>query len=448
MILKRFFQTLRLGVYSLLLHKLRSGLAVLGILIGITAVIWLVAMGEGVSYQAQQQIKDLGATNIIVRSVRPAQQGSSASSGLFLEYGLLREDFDLIVSNIRRATSDVLEQIVPLREIKKEARRHDLNLDVRVVGCTPEYLDLNHLTIDRGRFLTDSDNNPPENVAVLAAEAAKSLFPLENPINQTIQIDADFYRIVGVTEDRDPTAAIGGSLDSQDYNLDVYIPLATLRARIGDMIFTSRSGSREGEIVQLSQITIGLKDLTYVDAISEIVRKIVLEKHPNKDVKVIVPKELLRQAALLRMMFNVLLILIAGISLVVGGIGIMNIMLATVTERTREIGIRRALGAKRRNVIAQFLVESVVLTGIGGGLGVAFGFLCKPTINFARDLVREISPETANTLPTTILELQPIIAPWSIIASLLISVGVGLIFGMYPAYRAANMDPIEALRHE
>ncbi len=443
--LHRFFTTLRLGVYSLFLHKLRSGLAVLGILIGITAVIWLVAMGEGVSYQAQQQIKDLGANNIIVRSVKPPQQTSNPGrGGMFMEYGVLREDYRRIMSNL-----PFIDQAVPMREIRREVRSDSRKLEARVVGCTPEYMDVNHLTMDRGRFLTDSDNQPPQNVTVLAAETAKTLFPMVNPIRRVIQINKDFYRIVGVTQARDPSAAIGGSLDSQDYNFDVYIPLETLRTRIGDMIFTSRSGSREGEIVQLSQITLTVPTVEQVEATADVVRTLMEKYHKGmNDYGVVVPKELLRQAELLRMMFNVLLILIAGISLVVGGIGIMNIMLATVTERTREIGVRRALGAKRRDIIQQFLIEAVVLTSIGGALGVGIGFLVTPTVAGFQFGITRLLPDLASVLPPTIMELEPRIAPWSIIVSLGISIGVGVLFGLYPARRAAMMDPIEALRHE
>ena len=178
------------------------------------------------------------------------------------------------------------------------------------------------------------------------------------------------------------------------------------------------------------------------------IRSLLEKYHERPDFGVVVPKELLRQAELLRMMFNVLLVLIAGISLVVGGIGIMNIMLATVTERTREIGVRRALGAKRRDIIQQFLVEAVVLTSIGGTLGVGLGFLVKPTVPLLLHGLAKLLPETMAALPPTIMQLQPRIAPWSVLASLVISVGVGTIFGLYPARRAALMDPIEALRHE
>ena len=437
-------QTFRIGVYSLLLHKLRTCLAILGILIGVTAVIWLVAMGEGVSQQAQDQIKDLGATNIIVRSVKPAQQSSTAGGGsMFLQYGILRADFERIKSNVPMVT-----QVVPIREMRKEVRYLDRSVEARVVGCTAAYLPLNHLTVERGRFITDKDENPPENVCVLAAETARRLFSYENPIGRSIQIDTDFYVVVGQTAERDPTAAIGGSLDSQDYNLDVYIPLETQRVRIGDMIMTSRSGSREGEIVELSQVTLGVERLEEVDEAADIVRTLMDKYHPGGDVGIVVPKELLRQAEVLRMMFNVLLVLIAGISLLVGGIGIMNIMLATVTERTREIGIRRALGAKRRDIIRQFLIEAVVLTGVGGALGVLLGFLCGPTVRFARQLVTDFFPSAASAIPSVIMELEPQIAAWSIVASLVIAVGVGVLFGLYPAFRAAQMDPIEALRHE
>jgi putative ABC transport system permease protein len=305
-VLQPFLQTVRLGISSLLLHKLRSGLAVLGILIGIAAVISLVAMGEGVSYQAQQQIKDLGANNVIVRSVKPVQQSSNASSrSFFLEYGLLRDDYKRIITNL---PPSILDNAVPMREIRKEVRCNDRTMDARIVGCTPAYSTLNHLTVDRGRFLNETDSEPPQNVCVLAGTTAQTLFPLENPIGRAIQIDRDFYVVCGTTRERTPTAAIGGSLASQDYNMDVYIPLTTLRARIGDMVSTSRSGSREGEIVQLSQITIGLKNIDAVEETSSIISSLLQRYHPNKDFDVVVPKELLRQAELLRMMFNVLLI--------------------------------------------------------------------------------------------------------------------------------------------
>ncbi len=436
-------QKLRLGIGSLMLHKLRSALAVLGILIGVTAVIWLVAMGEGVSYQAQQQIKDLGATSIIVRGIKPPQERTRNKDNFFLSYGLLRDDYDRIRTNV-----PAVRQVVPMREVSKEVCNRDHIVDAKLIGCTPEYLAINHLRVERGRDLTDNDQVRCDNVAVLAHAVAAVLFPIEDPIGRAVRIDSDFYVVVGVMAERTAAAAIGGSLEARQYDSDVYIPLTTLRRRIGDVVFSRRAGSIQAENVQLTQITAVVQDMNEVDQTADVIRSLLAKYHKTLDYSVVVPKELLQQAETLRAMFNVLLLLIAGISLLVGGIGIMNIMLATVTERTREIGIRRALGATRRDIIQQFLWETVVLSGTGGLLGILFGFLCKPTVLAVQYSIAKLFPEMAASLPANIRNLEPRIALWSIVVALVISVAVGIVFGLYPARRAANMDPIEALRHE
>lgn len=442
-VLHNSWQTLRIGVKSLLLHKLRSALTVLGILIGVTAVIWLVAMGEGVSYQAQEQIKNLGATSIIIRTRKPSEKSAQRGAGsFFVAYGLLRDDFDRI-----KDLPNVVEA-VPMREITMGVSFKDRMFDCRLVGCTPEYMELNQLSLANGRFISDYDIATADNVAVIAAETAMRLMPFEERLHKAIQINNDFYTVVGETRSRAPSAGIGGSLAAQDFNFDVYIPLSTFRARIGDQILTARSGSREGEIVELSQITVKVASIDDVDATADMIEALLQRFHPDGDYAITVPKELLRQAEILRMLFTVLLVLIAGISLLVGGIGIMNIMLATVTERTREIGIRRALGAKRHQIMWQFLTETLVLTLTGGVLGVLLGLLCGPVISLIQYLGQKIDPEVYATIPDSIRNLEPRVAGWSIIVSLAIAVFVGLFFGMYPARRAAMMDPIEALRHE
>lgn len=437
-------EQLRFGFRSLLLHKLRSALAILGILIGVTAVIWLVAMGEGVSYQAQQQIKDLGATSVIIRSVKPTEDSSlDAGSRTGIAYGLLRDDFDRIVTNL-----PTIRAAVPMREISREVRHREFAVESQLIGCTADYFQTNRLPIDRGRPLSDTDLETYDNVAVLANEVAARLFPIEDPLGQAVQIGQEFYVVVGVAAPRTAAAAIGGSLAARQYDRDVYIPLTTFRSRIGDRVFTVRGGTFQNETVELNQITVVVDDVRLVDATAEIIRDLLQRYHKLVDYAVVVPQELLEQAETMRTMFNILLLLIAGISLLVGGIGIMNIMLATVTERTREIGIRRALGATKDEIVTQFLCETVVLSGTGGLLGVACGFLCVPTVALLRRSLETLLPSVWSALPGSIRDLEPLLAPWSVLVAFAISVGVGVVFGIYPARRAADMDPIEALRHE
>ncbi|MCH1438462.1 MAG: FtsX-like permease family protein, partial [Rubripirellula sp.] len=296
----------------------------------------------------------------------------------------------------------------------------------------------------RGRWLAQRDEG--KKVIVLAHQTAMKLFPYENPIGRTIWVGNEFYTVVGQTFERMASAAIGGSLDSRDYNLDAYIPLSTMRSRVGDLVMRRVAGGQfSGEQVELSQITVTLESTEKIDETSAVIQSMLDRFHEKDDYAVVVPKELLRQAERTRAMFNILLIVIAGISLLVGGIGIMNIMLATVTERTREIGIRRAIGAKQGDITKQFLAETLLLTGSGGILGVMFGLLCGPVFRGLRSLIQAIDPEL---LPPVVSSLEPRIALWSVLFSLLISVGAGLCFGIYPARKAAQMNPIEALRHE
>jgi putative ABC transport system permease protein len=290
-----------------------------------------------------------------------------------------------------------------------------------------------------------------KNFCVLAAEVAEFLFPYENPLGQRVQLPehGQFFQVVGVLKPRTATAAIGGSLSAQEFNKDIYIPISTLQKRIGDQIQVRRSGSFEGEIVQLNQITLTVRSIDEVVETAALVDETLKPRHAKyNDYNVVVPLELLEQARTTRLMFIVFMGLIAAISLVVGGIGIMNIMLATVTERTREIGIRRALGAKRTDIIWQFLVETVVLSIVGAAVGVVVGLTCPFIMRQFREAMERYRPDLMESLPAVVRNVTPIIVPESIPLAFLISVCIGVVFGLYPAIRAAYMDPIEALRHE
>ena len=444
----RLIRIVQLGLKSLMLHKLRSGLTMLGIVFGVFSVIAMLAIGEGASAQAQKQIVALGATNIIIRSVRPVEGSSTdQNAGGSPRYGLTRTDFKRLTKTISTITN-----AIPVRELPREARYLKRTMNCRLVGCTAEYLEMNHLRVTKGRFLTDADQDTRANVVVLGYDVANELFPVEEPIGKAVQIDSIYYTIIGVTAERTASAGIGGSLSAQDFNKDLYVPINTFRARIGDEIFTPKQRGMDSEYLELSQITLAVHDVEDVIRTADVVRGTIERFHTQKDFAVVVPLELLKQADQLRQIFNIVLGSIAAISLVVGGIGIMNIMLATVTERTREIGIRRALGAKQRDIIEQFLTETVVLSGTGGVLGVALGLFTPPAFRLIRyitlNFILDSRPGAVSETTRMFSEMEPSVATWSLPLAFGISVGIGVIFGLYPARAAAKLDPIEALRHE
>jgi putative ABC transport system permease protein len=425
MILERGSHILRLGLKSIGVHRLRSTLTIMGIVLGVASVIVMLSVGEAARYQAIQQIKDLGASNIIVRSVKPTEDKKQDQQRFLLQYGVTSEDVDRILTTVPSVVS-----VTPLREFRKDIRHLDLKIDGRVVAVQPNYMEMNGLKLSRGRFITALDNERFANVCVLGSETAEKLFPVEDPLNKSVRVgESHFYKVVGVTDFRAPSAGVGSSLSAQDYNRDVYIPFRTDKVRFGKIIFTQKTGSYQAEKLEISQITVAVDTMEHVKKTAAIIEGLIDQFHTQKDILITIPLDLLEKAEQTQRIFTLVLGAIASISLIVGGIGIMNIMLATVTERTKEIGIRRALGAKRRDIGLQFLVETVVLSSAGGVLGVCAGIALAFLVSWCF------------SFPT-------IVRPWSPMVAFAVSVAVGLIFGTYPARRAAYMDPIEALRHE
>jgi len=425
-------RSLGLAIRSLWLQKLRAFLSVLGIIIGTGAVIALMAFGEGSMQDALEDIKRQGATNVIIRSAKPPEESASASRSFVSSYGLTERDL------ARFSTfGDSVTRIVPMRVFPIEGRYLDrISPNARVVATTPGYAEVNKLEMASGRFIVDDDDEGKENVCVLGAEIADKLFPFEDPLGHTVGVKLHFYRVVGVAKDRMPSGGSGGSLSAEDYNRDIYIPLGTSRGRIGEIVYTRAAGSRSAEKVRLSQITLTVSDVGKVRAIGNEVRAILEQEHNyKKDWLITVPLDKLEEAERAKERFTNLMAMIASISLLVGGIGIMNIMLATVTERTREIGIRRALGAKRKDITLQFLVEAIVQTSIGGVLGVFAGLATIFTVPMIYKWVAEKALPAQVHVP-------------SIFIALGFSILVGVIFGLYPAWRASRLDPIEALRHD
>ena len=397
-------------------------LSVLGIIIGTSAVISLMAFGEGSMQDALEDIKRMGATNIIVRSVKPPDDISTQTRSFVARYGITQEDFDLI------ANIPPIIRVVPMRIFPKPVYHYQYMWNSRIVATTPAYSEINKLVASAGRFLVEQDSLEMQNVCVLGSTVADKLFPFGDAIDQTILIDKFNYLVVGTLEERMPTGGSGGSAAAENYNSDVYIPIGTAEGRFGKTVFLRQSGTRSGEVVEYSQLTLTVTDTDQVRPVGEAVRAI-LDRHARKDTELTLPLDRLEEAERAKDRYLMLLWVIGSISLLVGGIGIMNIMLATVTERTREIGIRRALGAKRRDITMQFLIEAVVQTTIGGLVGVLLGLIVVFTLPWIASV-----PAKLHTL--------------SIFLSLAVAVCVGVLFGWYPARRASLLDPIEALRHE
>jgi putative ABC transport system permease protein len=419
----RLLQLIRLSLNSLVLHRLRSFLTMLGIVLGVASVIVMLAIGEAARYEAVQQIQQMGATNIIVRSVKPPDDGKNTERWIVI-YGITYADAERLA-----ATLPTVRSLMAQREFRKDLRHGDKKLEARVVSVQPGYQAVNGLKMARGRFLSQTDNDRFENVCVLAAETAEVLFPLEDPIGRSVCVDElAYYRVVGVTEPRAASGSLSLSFGAQDYNRDIYIPFDTDRIRNGTLLFYFKAGTRTLEKLEVSQLTIEVDRMENVQRTAELIRGTLEQFHPRKDYDITVPLDLLERAERAQRVFTLVLGAIASISLVVGGIGIMNIMLATVTERTREIGLRRALGAKKRDIAWQFLVETLTLSSLGGLLGVALGL-------------------GLTIVVTQFFEFPTIIRVWSTLLAFGVSLVVGLIFGTYPALRAARMDPIEALRH-
>ncbi len=418
-------RAVRLGVRSLLLHRLRSLLTTLGVLFGTSSVIAMLAIGEGASAEAQDQIRALGSQNIILRSIKPATQATNSNQSSRVSiYGLTHADH----RRIEQTYMQFLNSVVPVRELAQEVRNGPLVEQPRVLATTSEYVKATSRRMLSGRFLSDLDEISAANVCVLGSELARRLFPFSDPVGQQVKVGVEYYDVIGMLAPRVLAGDTKGR-PMEGLTDELFLPLSTGKKYYGELLVRSNSGSRDIEQVQLHELVLGVKEPELVLDVADATREMLGRFHDEGDYEVIVPLEELESARQTKRIFNIVLGSIAGISLLVGGIGIMNVMLATVTERTREIGIRRALGAKRKHIVSQFLVECVVLSVGGGAVGVLLG------------LAIPIAVEHFAGMRTVVTPLAPILA-------FCISAGVGVLFGLYPAWRAATMDPVEALRHE
>jgi len=405
----------------------------LGIIFGVSSVIAMLAIGEGASQDAQEKIAQLGSRNIIIKTVEPPEdQSAGGQQQSMKEYGLTYVDAERFRNGIPN-----VQVIVPNRRFSQQAQYRARRVAIEVIGTVPWYPEISNVRVKYGRFLSSTDMHYKRGICVVDEKLVRELFGFDDPLGQDVKIASDYYRVVGFVteqtnaqaangfEDRDPTGAkrAGANLGC------IYIPLNTVRNRFGEMTMQISSGGRNIEKVELQEIIVKVRSIDQVMGTRQSVQRLMDRFHKKNDYEITVPLELMRQAREFQRIFTIVLGSIAAISLLVGGIGIMNIMLATVSERTREIGIRRALGAKKRDIIFQFLSETLILTLSGGILGIILGSLIPFFVTYFG-------------------QMRTVITTGSLVLAFGISAGIGIIFGLYPAYRAANMDPIESLRHE
>ena len=413
----RYLPDLGLGLQNLLLHKLRTLLTMLGMIFGVSAVIAMLSIGAGARQQAMAFLEQLGVRNLIVEA-REANAWDELQKMRKVSPGLTLQDYRVI----RASATNIVEstprkRFIPTKMIPKP--QGDLPA---VYGVDPNYRKIGNLRVSAGQFFDADENDHAAPVAVLGEAARTALFGQEEAVGKYIKVNEQWLHVIGVVG---PQLSSGGPIEgvpSQDLNNIVYTPLNTAILRLED----SRSDMKD----EIDGIYLQLAAADQSPTTAEIVRGVLnVTHHGARDFSLLVPAELLSEQKRTQRVFNLVMVAIASISLLVGGIGIMNIMLANILERTREIGVRRAVGARRSDVLRQFLIEAVLISFLGGMLGIVLGM--------------------------SMSKIIAVLAGWStvtsvnsIVLSFVFSVSIGLIFGLYPALKAARLDPVEAMRYE
>ena len=411
----QFDEIVKIAISALLDHKFRSFLTMLGIIFGVASVIAMLSIGEGAKREAIAKYQDLGVNNIIVRERKMSNSEIEEVRAKFSQ-GLSLADATAI-----RDIVPGVEEVAPQAEKSVEAQVGDKSAKSTLLGVTPAYIEILNYEIGDGTFLTETQLDGKEKVCVIGAGLARQFFSNGSALGQMIKIEDQWMEVVGVLKSKAVFTETVGELASRDLNNDIYVPLTTFNKRF------AKDNALASEIMQ---ITVQVNSSDRLMEASEVIRNLLDRHHfNNNDYTIVIPLELLKQEENERKIYNFLLAAIAAISLIVGGIGIMNIMLATVMERTREIGIRRAIGARQGDIRNQFVIEAVTISVTGGLIGVILGL----SLAFGIALFTDVS---------TCVRL------YSVIIAFTFSVIVGIAFGYLPAKRAAELSPIESIRYE
>jgi len=411
----QYGENIRLSLKGLTDHKFRSFLTMLGIIFGVASVITMLSIGEGAKREAIAKYQDLGVNNIIIREKSLSDNELEEVRARFSQ-GLSLQDAGVI-----REIVPGVEKIASQAEKNTDVKYNDKSVKSTVIGITPDFLGMMNYSVRQGYFINEKHDNERLKVCVLGAGIAATFFKGEEPVGQMVKIDDQWLEVIGVLASKSLFTETVGELAARDLNTDVYVPLS---------LFLNRFTPENMLTSQIQQITVQIDNADRLMEASKIIDEILKRHHfNNDDYSIVIPFELLKQEEKERQIYNILLGAIAAISLLVGGIGIMNIMLATVMERTREIGIRRAVGARKVDIMSQFVTESVAISITGGIIGVFVGVLLSLTVTLFTDI-------------TTFIK------PYSVMIAFSFSVIVGVSFGYLPAKNAANLKPVDSIRHE
>ena len=431
-------ELLKLGLAGLLANKTRAGLTMLGIIFGVASVIAMMSIGEGARVETLQQIEMLGTNNIIINRIDNPRRTPGAT--VAYSPGLVIKDAESI-----QDINPFVESVTPARFLMLRVQYGSFADEMQIIGTTEEYPNTFNTRLLAGSFFKDYDLESAANVCVIGSGIKEEIFRFEDPLKKKIKIANSWFTIIGVAAPKNISSAGMKSFGLRDFNKDIYIPFSSMASKLeepaesgGRSITITRGRGRmnnEQEAPKIDknsvdQLTVKVKNSDQLTSAADLIRRQLERRHYGvRDFEMILPEQLLAQKQKTQRIFNIVMGAIAGISLLVGGIGIMNIMLANILERTKEIGIRRAIGATRDDVLYQFLFEALLISITGGIAGIVLGFVL-------------------TSLISTYAEWKTVISMLSVIIAFIVSTATGVIFGIYPAKKAADKDPIEALRYE
>ncbi len=413
---------------NLMLHKTRSLLAALGIIFGVASVICMLSISEVARQDVVQRIQRMGVNNLILDTVEPEEvraskraraSSSSNDETKVFKYGITRQDLKTLAKNV-----SAISEIVPMATKGVDVSSSKVTSNSNLVGTTPAYCDVMSHHIRTGRFITEVDQKNLATVCALGHETARELYPLANPIGKVVKFDGKYFTVVGVMQQKGETGTAG---KMSDPDKSIFLPYETAFTRFG--LGDDPTMFSMDQTVEINRAVLRIDDIEMLKPVSQVASNMLGRLHKADDFSVTVPHSLLNEQRKSEKIFRWVMGSLAAISLLVGGIGIMNIMLANTTERKSEIGLRRAMGAKRSDIVSLFVSESLLLCIFGGAVGVAVGFGLAQLIG-------------------SLAEWTVVYHTWSIPLGIIVSAIVGLIFGTIPALRAAQQDPVMALRSE